>query len=492
MGCGAQTNVRVRRVLGGVLVTILALATAACDPGPPAPAPVPPVGPAPAGTVRAQLEAWVGTYAYPWALGRSASTQDRSVWADRVVRETTAGVGLTIAVAPEALRRAAAPRLRAHLQREPSADELTFWTAWLGTHSVDQLEATVAASGEVAARHPGSAAWLDRLAAVVLGRALTPAERTPRLAALAGGTARATLALELIRVPEARRRVVAQVHGELGLTAPSGTTLALRVSQLDAARGNDRVVRAVLAVDRAPARVRVGVVGDSVGWDLWNRGGGSAMARSILAPVGSAARIACAALSTDPQYQILDQFDPFVRGGTWRPIADGRCPAEVALLEATMLARGPEVVIWQIGAWETWSFRDGSGRVLAPRSAALRDALVGEAVRRIDGWTSRGVRRVLLPEWACNGPEADADHRSPAFTAFIRSVLDAIVAARPAAAIAPTPPQLCVGGDPAGTATREGRIARGQQFHWVDGPSGAEWGYASWFAPAVADLPGLR
>lgn len=493
MGHRGQRKLNPRRAGAAVLVAVLALAAAGCDPGPPAPAPVPPPGPAPSGTVRSELESWVGAYAYPWILDRSASTQDRSVWADRLIRQTAAGVGLTVAVSPEALRRAAVPRLRAHLEREPSAAAVTFWTAWLATHSVDQLVAAVAASPEVGAHHPGDAAWLDHLATVVLGRTLTPAERGPRLAALAVGASRATLAYDLVRVPEARRRSVAAAYGALGLTPPTGSVLDLRVSQLDAARGNDRIIRAVLAVEWAPARVRVGVVGDSVGWDLWNRSGGSAMGTSILAPVGSGARVACATLATDPQYQIYDQFGPFMRGGLWRPIADGRCPTEVARLESAMLAQHPEVLIWQIGAWETWWFRDGQGRVLAPGSDALRDALIGEAVQRVDGWTSRGVRRVLLPEWACTGPEADAAHRSPAFTAFIRSVLDGIVALRPAvAAVAPTPPQLCVGGDPTGTPTREGRVARGQEFHWVDGPDGATWGYANWFAPAVADLPGLR
>jgi hypothetical protein len=113
-------------------------------------------------------------------------------------------------------------------------------------------------------------------------------------------------------------------------------------------------------------------------------------------------------------------------------------------------------------------------------------------VRRIDGWVARGsVKRVLFPEWACVGNLSRAEMRVP-HTRFIRTVLDRVVAARPnVAAIAATPPEVCVGGDPTAAPTAAHRVARGDQYHWIDGAGGAAWGWKNWFSPAIADLTGV-
>lgn len=477
---------RCRRIAVATIVAVLLVGTSGCDPGPPAPPPVPPTSPAPAGTVRAQLERWVATTAYPWILGRSASTQDTLVWGDHLVRETAAGAGLLIALSSEGRRRVARAHLRPLLEREPSASEVSYWAGWLVGHRVDQLDAIAAGSDEVRADYPADAAWLDHVSTTFLGRPATSSERTKGLSALTGGAPRSDVAVFIAASVQARRWRVAETYRNLGLAPPSGAILDLRVAQLGGAGGNDVVLRAAAAVDRAPARVRVGVVGDSVGFELMYRTGPN-LPTTIVLPVDGAGRIACGVLSTDPQYRVQD------RQGVWKPIGDGRCPSEVARLESAMLAQGVDVLVWQVGAWEVLPYRNGAGTVLAARSAGLRAALVTEMVRRIDGWAARGVRRVLLPEWACVGPLASAAHRSDAYVTFIRSVLDQVVAARPArAAIAPTPPQVCVNGSPRGVPTREHRVARGQELHWIAGPAGARWGWANWFAPAIADLPGLR
>ncbi|WCO65683.1 hypothetical protein PO878_14355 [Iamia majanohamensis] len=472
--------------LAVLVVALLAAGAVGCDPGPPAPAPTPPAAPARPGTVRAEVEAWVAAYAFPWVLGREASPTATTAWADQVVRRTPLDVGRSLARSPEGRRRTAGDHLRRLLGREPTPESVTGWGDWLAARSVDQLDGAVAGSGELQARFPGDGAWLDHVGPALLGRPADGAERSSVLGALAGGAPRGDVARMLAASDAGRRHGVAEAYRGLGFAPPGGPVADTRVVQLAGAGGDERVLRAVLAADRAPARVRVGVVGDSVGFDLYYRAGGSRMASSILAPVGGAGRIGCGVLSTDPQYSVLGPQG-------WARPGDGRCPVDAPASEASVLARGVDVLIWQIGAWETRTYRDGRGRVLHPRSAGLRDALVSEAVERTDGWTARGARRVLLPEWACVGPASGPEHRDPAFSGFVRSVLDRVVAARPAAAaIAPTPPQVCVGGDPRGVPTRPHRVARAQAFHWADGPAGATWGWAQWFAPAVADLPGLR
>ncbi len=424
--------------------------------------------------------------AYPWILGRRGSPQAVVAWADQVIRRTPLDVGRTLARSPEGRRRTAAAHLRRLLGRQPSPSSIASWGDWLEARSLDHMDAALAGSAELRGRDPDDGAWLDHVAPAVLGRPAEAGERRSVLDALAAGATRADLARLLVASDAGRRFGVAEAYRGIGLTPPGGSVGDARAVQLAALAGDEGRLRAQLAAERAPSRVRTAVVGDSVGFDLYYRAGGRTLPTSVLLPVGGAGRIGCAVLSTDPQYLVLGSSG-FARPG------DGHCATEVPAVEADVMSRGVEVVIWQIGGWETKTFRDGRGRVLRARSADLRDALVAEVLRRIDGWTARGVRWVLLPEWACVGPASDAAHRDPAFTTFVRSVLDRVVAARRAtAAIAPTPPQVCVGGDPRGVATREHRIARDQAFHWIDGPSGAAWGWSQWFAPAVADLPGLR
>ncbi len=482
-----RLRAKARRLVSLAVGVALALTVVGCDPGPPAPRPVPPTSPAPPGTVRAELEQWVGAVAYPWILGRAAATPDTLVWGDRLVRGTAAGVGLSLGASPEARRGVAGERVGLLLERQASTDELTFWAAWLADHSVDQLDSVVGASSEARVRHADAAGWLDHLGVTLLGRPLTTAERNARIAALAAGTRPSQVTADLVRSTTARRWAVAETYRRLGLALPTGGVRDLRIAQLRSAGGNQRVLAAAVAAGRAPARVRAGVVGGSVGFDLYYRAGGPNMATSIVIPVAGAGRIGCGVLAGDAQYQVLGS------GPTWHAPADGQCPGEVAAMESALLDRGVEVIVWQIGAWETIRYRTGAGVVLQPRSSGLRSALVAEMVRRIDRFAAGGVRRVLLPEWACVGPLASSAHRDPGHSAFIRTVLDAAVAARPAmAAIAPTPPQVCVDGNPRGTPTREHRAARGNEYHWVSGPGGATWGWANWFAPAVVDLPGLR
>jgi hypothetical protein len=113
-------------------------------------------------------------------------------------------------------------------------------------------------------------------------------------------------------------------------------------------------------------------------------------------------------------------------------------------------------------------------------------------VRRMDGWFARGVRKVLLPQWACVGDLSAPVFQDPGYSRFVRSILAEVVARRPAVAtIAATPPQVCIGGDPTAEPSEDHRIARGDQFHWARGPQGAAWGWKMWFAPAIADLPAV-
>lgn len=427
---------------------------------------------------------------FPAVLDRAATPAEARRWGDQVVRGTPIAEAVALAESSESRRHQVALAYDTAFGRVAAPSERDGWAGQLaGAWSHDRLLSHLFASEEQTRRTPGAAQWVDWTFGRLLGRAPDAASRTHFTDQLARGASRATVARGLIGSTEARRRQATLTLTEVLGRSPSAEEQAFAETVLRQSGGDVMALRAVTTAGaEAPAGHLVGVAGDSIGFDLAFRannqplptvvaGGrqpttGAVIGCGVLSPLGWRWRNA---------------------NGHWQLAAGGVCPASVASHEQTMLDRGVRVVVWPIGAWEWSDVMRPGGEVVPARSPAMREALASAMVTRIDAWTAGSVRKVVLPEWACPGPEAPDHLRRPDQRRFIRSVLDEVVRRRPKVAVIPaTPPQVCVGGDPEAAPTREHRVARRQQFHWGDGPDGAAWGWRNWFAPAIADLPGLR
>lgn len=477
------------------LAVALALAVALVTFGLPdvgARAAVPPTD-APADTWRGRVEAWLGTHAFPALLGRAGSGSDRRYHADRAVRTSPAQVARALAASTEGRRVQAGLAYEQGLARPSSAGDRAWWATQLaGTWTHDRMVAHLLGSPEMADRYPTDAAWVAWAYQQVLGRGVDPDGSAFWVARLGNGTPRWTLARQVLATPEARGRVVAAAYLAVLGRAPTGAERSRGTTTLAGTGGDPQRLRADVVATLAPGGLKVAVAGDSVGWSLTQKAVGQAL--PAVATGGGqrprqGSRLACGVISVRPGYDLPPGATYFPDATGWGLPGDGRCPQEVPPIERAMLDWGAQVVIWQIGAWEGTAVRRPDGVVLPARSAALRGELAAEMVRRIDGWTARSVRKVILPEWACVGRSTPPDLRSTAQVRWVHSVIAEVAARRPTVvSLAATPPELCVGGDPEGVPTPAGSASRGGAFHWVEGPQGAAWGWRTWFAPAVADL----
>ncbi|HYI62247.1 MAG TPA: DUF4214 domain-containing protein [Acidimicrobiales bacterium] len=454
---------------------------------------VPPTD-APPGTWRGQVEAWVGTQAYPALLGRPAPSGDRRYHAHQAVLTSPGHVARALAGSPEARRLQAGWAYEQGLARPSSDADRRWWATRLAsgwTH--DRMVAHLLGSPEASARRPADPAWVAWAYQQALGRGVDAPGSAFWVARLGSGTPRWVLARQVLATPEARRRTVTAIYLAVLGRAPGATERDRGVATLAAAGGNPQRLRAEVVAALAPGGLRVAVAGDSVAFSLTEKAVGQALP-AVVTGAGQrprlGGRLACGVISARAGYDLPPGATYFPDHTGWGLPGDGLCPQEVSRIERAMLDWGAQVVIWPIGAWEGTAVRRPDGTVLPARSPALRSELAAEMVRRIDIWTARTVRKVVLPEWACVGRQTPADLRSTTHVRWVRSILDEVVARRPAVAvIAATPPELCVGGDPEGLPTPAGSAAREGAFHWAEGPRGAAWGWRTWFAPAVADLP---
>ena len=487
-GCADDGGRHKPRALALAVAVGAALVLVACEPAsPPAPPVVAPTTPAPAGTYRAQAEQWVAGTLFPALLDRAGGGASARSWADRLVRSTPQQVVLTLAATPEARRRVASSAYEQALDRAPSRAEAGNLLSRLEADRFDALVAELFASSELTNRIRSDSAFIGWLYQRVLGRDPDAAGRDRLVSQLAGTATRVEVAVSLLRSGEAHRLAVTKVYEDLTGATPSAAALASGIRLLQASGGDPARVRAALATALAPTGYRVGVVGDSLGFDLAYRVAGLRLPAVVSAGgqnPRSGAAIACGVLSATAGYR-------WKVDGTWKALRNGTCPAQIASYQRTLLTHGPEVVLWTIGALEATEVMRPNGSVIAAQSAAMRAELTAEIVRRVDQLVAGGVRWVVFPQWACVGNRAPGSYHTAAYSRFVGSVLREVQVLRPAAAsVMPTPPQVCVDGDPTGLPTREHRAARADEFHWVGGNGGAAWGWTYWFAPAIADLPG--
>lgn len=484
-----------RRSLLCAGLAVLLVASTACEPQKaglptdglkPAVPVAAPTTPATPGTWRAKAETWVQATLYPKVLNRTPTQTQVIGWGDGVVRHSPARIADIIAGSGEARGRAIALAYGRVLVRLPALAELTLWQQRLTSGwTVDQLVAFLANSGEFNNAHPSNTEWVQAIYLQLFGRPVDAGALAFFVGRLAGGETRTSVALSLQRSLEERRRIVG-VHYQDVMGAPPSTVFRdFYVARLASIGGNEARLLADLSLLRAPKGLRVGVVGDSVSWDL------AAHATERLPfVVGStflrnAAALGCGTFAAEPGYRYR------YSDGTWYSPGDDWCVKNLPPREAAVMAQGVDVFVWPLGAWEQGDVLKPDLTILPARTTIMRDALIQEIVKRIDGYKAGGVKRVLFPEFACVRQVGTLG--SVTYAQFLRGVIDGVIAQRPSlAAVAKTPPQVCQGGDPYGESTLDHALAREDDgVHWRKGAPGASWAWSVWLAPAIADLTGV-
>lgn len=486
-------------MVGALVALVVTLGAATVAPAnPPAPPPVPPSTNAPADSYRGRLEAWVRTGAYPALLERTAADDAARFWADRTVRSGPGTTASHLATSLDARRIQVGIAYQRVLDRDPSSADRTYWAQRLTSGwSDDRLASFFLSSPEQLGRFPNDGDWVGFVFDRILGRTATASDRTWWAGEVAASDRNWT-ARRILAAGEARGLVADGAYQHVRGRMPTAGERTFGISYLRDSAGDLMRLRALIVTPLAPAGYRVGVVGDSVGFDLTFRAAGQPLPGTVMGsgnqrPSG-AGRLGCGVLSDRAGYRWPrdPQLATSPPEALWGEPADGRCDVEIPVLESTMMGTRPQVLVWQVGSWEWTPVMRPDGTVIPSRSAEMRDEVVAAMVRRIDRWVAGGVRKVVLPEWACVGDDSAPIFQHPGYTRFVRSLLAEVVRRRPTvASIAATPPQVCIGGDPTAEPTQDHRVARNDQFHWATGPRGAAWGWRMWFAPAIADLRGV-
>jgi hypothetical protein len=233
------------------------------------------------------------------------------------------------------------------------------------------------------------------------------------------------------------------------------------------------IVASLHLAGHIPAPMRLGIAGDSVAFSLaFNRGG-------AIGPVSGdngGARIGCGVMHA--RNWLRQRAD-----GSWVRAADGRC--DLAIGNELTAAAKSDVMLWVAGSWEFDALRSPGGTVVAARSSRMAQVLTNEMVARIDSWTARGVRRVVLADWGCPGSGAPVVLRDPAYRQWFRQILDEVARRRPSvASVTVAPREVC---SPDGWVTATADRLRGDH-HWPTSQAG-RWGWSVWYSPALADLP---
>jgi len=223
-----------------------------------------------------------------------------------------------------------------------------------------------------------------------------------------------------------------------------------------------------------------------VAWDLAQHIGSETMPYLMSTTfLRNGAALGCGTFAAEPGYWY--RYDD----GTWYQPGDAWCVKNLPPRESAMLAQGVDVLVWPLGAWEQGDVRKPDGSILHARTPAMRDALIAEVVKRVDGYHARGVKRILFPQFACIRQQGTLG--TTAYSDFIEQVLAGVVTQRPTvAAIAGTTPQVCTGGDRKAASTLDHALARDSDgIHWRVGAVGAAWPWRYWLVPALADLTGV-
>lgn len=311
-----------------------------------------------------------------------------------------------------------------------------------------------------------------------------PAPSPPRAASAPPGTWRAAAesaagaahqALHGAPASTATRRAWADrvVRGASWTEVLAASARTTGSTSSEAQRRASAVVASLQRDGALPGPVRLGVAGDSVAFTLvFNRGG-------PIGPVATdhgGARIGCGVLHA--RNWLRQRPD-----GTWARAADGTCSR--AISDELAAAGRSDVMLWVAGSWEFDALRTPGGTVVPARSAAMARALSDEKVARIDSWTARGVRRVVLADWGCPGSQAPRVLRDPAYRRWFRGVIDDVARRRPSvASVTVAPREIC---SPDGWVTATADRLR-VDHHWPTTEAG-RWGWSVWYSHALADLP---
>jgi hypothetical protein len=311
-----------------------------------------------------------------------------------------------------------------------------------------------------------------------------PAPRPPRTANAASNTWRAAAeaaaghahdALHGTASTAATRRAWADevIRGTSWAALLEREAVATGSSASQAQARASSIVASLHLAGHIPPPMRLGIAGDSVAFSLaFHRGG-------AIGPVSSdngGARIGCGVMHA--RNWLRQRAD-----GTWVRAADGRCDETIA--NELNAASKSDVMLWIAGSWEFDALRSPGGTVVAARSDRMAQVLANEMVSRIDSWTARGVRRVVLADWGCPGSGAPVALREPAYRQWFRGVIDEVARRRPAvASVTVAPREVC---SPEGWVTSTADRLRGDH-HWPSAQAG-RWGWSVWYSPALADLP---
>ncbi len=390
-------------VVGLVAVVAVLGAAAPATANPPAPPPQPPTVNAPADTYRGRTEAWVRTRAFPALVDRAATDADARFWADRAVRSSPAAVAVHIGTSLDGRGVQVGMAYRQVLDRDPSDADRRFWADRLiGGWSHDRLVAFLLSSPEQARRFPADPDWVSFAFDRVLGRTATSADRTWWAGQVASSD-RNWVARRILAAGEARGLAADGIYLAVRGRAPTAGERTVASARLRDTAGDLMRVRAEVVAPLAPAGYRVGVVGDSVGFDLVFRAQGESLPATVMGtgaqrPVGSG-RLGCAVLSDRSGYRWPrdPQLATSPSGADWGEPADGRCDIETPLLEDALLDTRPQVIVWQVGSWEWTRVMRPNGTVIGAITAEMREEVATAMVRRMDGWVARGVRKVVLP-----------------------------------------------------------------------------------------------
>lgn len=162
------------------------------------------------------------------ALGRAPEPAALEHWVGRVGTDPLRTVVDPLLRTREAEVRVVDQVFRQALGRRLDAASAEHWRAALRRSGQARVTAQVVASAEAHRRAGGTdAAWVDHAHSALLGRAPTPGERAAAVGRLATGTARGTIAMELLRSAAGVAHRVSVVRLGLGLDpAPQGDEVA--------------------------------------------------------------------------------------------------------------------------------------------------------------------------------------------------------------------------------------------------------------------------
>lgn len=229
--------------------------------------------------------------------------------------------------------------------------------------------------------------------------------------------------------------------------------------------------------------LRVMTTGDSVIWTALFQLPQDRIPEGI-ATIDGRAVIGCGLMASDGWlYRSSDpDSEPFVSP------AGGAC-AEQAEGERIGLTGDPDVVMAWPGAWETIDVQSPSGEIFEAGTPEYAELVVDKLVQQARAAHGVGAAFAIVP-WACPGPDAPLERRTPEHLAQMQDIVDTAVERTQSenldAFVVEPNDAVCVESDPLGEPTPEKNRAMNDEVHVKD-PEGAVWVWDTWLAPALRE-----